>query len=373
MHLQVHSVEGYRYGGARCPGSSGQFVVIQIHLSGSTPLNHPSSFLHYRAQTQEEIGPEEVSGLKRRHRCSLGSRASAKEAEAAKTNSTEPETFTSSSCKTQYRFGFESPRLTFQWTILLVAIRPCEITATDDRLDLHFYSRLKPVPDVVDATTLVSSHGYLQKSFFHRLRKAMIWLGLVGLLPAALLVLPGLLPVRSTPTMRKRPPAPLSANLPPPILSLFGARLPDLLSWPMLILETTRDTEADDDAMAVDSEEYKSIKAMADADYAYATTKPSRTESTADNKTIFHRVKNHKNPTQVLFKTALFAWSARSVTTLRQHIARHENHFKIHKKLMNVPRSFYEDQTGRPNDLPGGSFNFAPIKLIDFRFRFAGI
>ncbi|KAJ6512456.1 hypothetical protein C8R45DRAFT_856656 [Mycena sanguinolenta] len=48
------------------------------------------------------------------------------------------------------------PKLTvpIDHCILLVAIRNCEVTGTDERLDLHFYSQVKQVVDVVDATAL---------------------------------------------------------------------------------------------------------------------------------------------------------------------------------------------------------------------------
>jgi hypothetical protein len=38
--------------------------------------------------------------------------------------------------------------------IVLVAIGTCEVTTTDEQLDLHYYSRLKTTPDIVDATAL---------------------------------------------------------------------------------------------------------------------------------------------------------------------------------------------------------------------------
>ncbi|KAJ7796408.1 hypothetical protein B0H14DRAFT_2390735 [Mycena olivaceomarginata] len=38
--------------------------------------------------------------------------------------------------------------------IVLVAIGTCEVTTTDERLDLHYYSRLKTTPDIFDATAL---------------------------------------------------------------------------------------------------------------------------------------------------------------------------------------------------------------------------
>ncbi|KAJ6474365.1 hypothetical protein C8R45DRAFT_1160700 [Mycena sanguinolenta] len=48
------------------------------------------------------------------------------------------------------------PKLTvpIDHCILLVAIRNCKVTGTDERLDLHFYSQVKQVVDVVDATAL---------------------------------------------------------------------------------------------------------------------------------------------------------------------------------------------------------------------------
>jgi hypothetical protein len=39
-------------------------------------------------------------------------------------------------------------------SILLVAVGTCEVTAMDDRLDLHLYSRLRQASDIVDATAL---------------------------------------------------------------------------------------------------------------------------------------------------------------------------------------------------------------------------
>ncbi|KAJ7940040.1 hypothetical protein B0H13DRAFT_1850240 [Mycena leptocephala] len=291
MHLQVHSVEGYRYGGARCPGSSGQFVVIQIHLSGSTPLNHPSSFLHYRAQTQEEIGPEEVSGLKRRHRCSLGSRASAKEAEAAKT--LRKAMIVAPMCST-LRCTFNEHHCSRPIAPIFMRGKPVGIVAGSCRPSPRRSPRAsRPSACAIDSNNAEASTGSLKR--------------------------------KSAPTnpesVRRK------AARPSELANADSGD--DVSDNDSAASSTAGDTEADDDAMAVDSEEYKSIKAMADADYAY---------------TIFHRVKNHKNPdTGVIQDGAIClvcthdgvrastCFLTGSVTTLHQHIARHENHFKIHK------------------------------------------
>ncbi|KAJ7488681.1 hypothetical protein B0H11DRAFT_1912832 [Mycena galericulata] len=106
------------------------------------------------------------------------------------------------------------------------------------------------------------------------------------------------------------------------------------------------DTEADDtdgqDAMDVDH--YESIKAMGDADHARITSKLSRSDTTADINTVFTRMKDRKNPrTGVLESGALCqvcqksglpdssCFLTGSVTTLRKHIARHDDHFKVYK------------------------------------------
>ncbi|KAF7333887.1 hypothetical protein MSAN_02401300 [Mycena sanguinolenta] len=112
------------------------------------------------------------------------------------------------------------------------------------------------------------------------------------------------------------------------------------------------DSSADEDgdaesptAMDVD-EEYQKFKAMGDADHAHATTKSARIDSTADVRTIFKRVDCEKNPDTgaivrkagaiclVCTKKGLKAdvcFLTGSVSTLRSHIARHDDHFQTYR------------------------------------------
>ncbi|KAJ7817973.1 hypothetical protein B0H14DRAFT_3474161 [Mycena olivaceomarginata] len=48
-------------------------------------------------------------------------------------------------------------------------------------------------------------------------------------------------------------------------------------------------------AMDIDRDEYQKFKAMGDADHEHATAKASRTDSTADIKTVFRRIKGEKD------------------------------------------------------------------------------
>ncbi|KAJ6603950.1 hypothetical protein B0H10DRAFT_2229558 [Mycena sp. CBHHK59/15] len=80
-------------------------------------------------------------------------------------------------------------------------------------------------------------------------------------------------------------------------------------------------------AMEVDSEEYESIKAMADADHAHATAKIAREDPTADIRTdgAICMVCTRKGC------KASLCWLTGSVTTLRKHIARHRDHFDLYE------------------------------------------
>ncbi|KAF7372957.1 hypothetical protein MSAN_00502900 [Mycena sanguinolenta] len=113
------------------------------------------------------------------------------------------------------------------------------------------------------------------------------------------------------------------------------------------------DSSADEDgdaeshtAMDVD-EEYQKFKAMGDADHAHATTKSARIDSTADVRTIFKRVECEKNSDTgaivrkagaiclVCTKKGLKAdvcFLTGSVSTLRSHIARHDDHFQTYRE-----------------------------------------
>ncbi|KAJ6616181.1 hypothetical protein B0H10DRAFT_1949380 [Mycena sp. CBHHK59/15] len=102
----------------------------------------------------------------------------------------------------------------------------------------------------------------------------------------------------------------------------------------------------------MDVDEYNSIKAMGDADHAHAilniprqaTAKISRTDTTADIKTIFTRHKGRKNPKTGLLEDGALCqvcekdgvessacFLTGSVTSLRNHIARREEYFKVYK------------------------------------------
>ncbi|KAJ7767712.1 hypothetical protein B0H16DRAFT_1453332 [Mycena metata] len=63
--------------------------------------------------------------------------------------------------------------------------------------------------------------------------------------------------------------------------------------------DAAEDTEGDDGVgqEVMDLEEYHAIKTMADADHAQAVAKVAGADSTADIRTVFTRVKDHKNPT----------------------------------------------------------------------------
>ncbi|KAF7326553.1 hypothetical protein MVEN_02608500 [Mycena venus] len=105
------------------------------------------------------------------------------------------------------------------------------------------------------------------------------------------------------------------------------------------------DTEPEEEALAMQvDKEYESIKAMADVDHARATAKPTRQDPTADVNTIFRRVKGHKNPaTGVLEDGAICAvctakgikasvcFMKGSVSSLRAHISRHEDHYQVYE------------------------------------------
>ncbi|KAJ6548368.1 hypothetical protein B0H19DRAFT_188433 [Mycena capillaripes] len=54
--------------------------------------------------------------------------------------------------------------------------------------------------------------------------------------------------------------------------------------------------ENTESASAMDVDEYEKLKAMGDADHAHATAKTSRTDSTADVRTVFKRVECERNP-----------------------------------------------------------------------------
>ncbi|KAJ7668067.1 hypothetical protein B0H17DRAFT_1210132 [Mycena rosella] len=64
---------------------------------------------------------------------------------------------------------------------------------------------------------------------------------------------------------------------------------------PSMVGDTDIEEVGEQDGMDIDTEEYRSIKAMADTDHAHINTKISREDSTADIKTIFHRVKAQRN------------------------------------------------------------------------------
>ncbi|KAJ6616066.1 hypothetical protein B0H10DRAFT_1414532 [Mycena sp. CBHHK59/15] len=107
------------------------------------------------------------------------------------------------------------------------------------------------------------------------------------------------------------------------------------------------DTEANDtegqDAMVV--EQYESFKAMGSADHAQAVAKVSRSNSTADIKTVFRRVKCHKNPatgvledgaiclvrTGVSASACFLTGSVRSLHNHSAHQTSHECHFKVYQ------------------------------------------
>ncbi|KAJ7075640.1 hypothetical protein B0H15DRAFT_791554 [Mycena belliarum] len=139
------------------------------------------------------------------------------------------------------------------------------------------------------------------------------------------------------------------------------------------------ETEAEDVAgeaehEVIDVEQYESFKAMGDADHEHAITKTPRIDATADIRTVFQRVKDNKNArTGKLEDGAICLVCTRkgmqaaacfltgSVSTLRSHIARHEDHFKVYKarceelKIEMHERAIPKDSSSfsppdRPND-----------------------
>ncbi|KAJ7759053.1 hypothetical protein B0H16DRAFT_1720476 [Mycena metata] len=107
--------------------------------------------------------------------------------------------------------------------------------------------------------------------------------------------------------------------------------------------DATEGTEGS--SSTVDAEEYTRFKAMGDADHAHATAKAPCSDLTADANTVFRRVKGQHDPetgarsesgaiclvcTRNGVRAAL-CFLKGSVTTLRKHVARHKDHFKVYK------------------------------------------
>ncbi|KAJ6617334.1 hypothetical protein B0H10DRAFT_2218669 [Mycena sp. CBHHK59/15] len=133
-------------------------------------------------------------------------------------------------------------------------------------------------------------------------------------------------------------------------------------------------------AMEVDSEEYKYIKAMADADHAHAMAKIAREDPTADIRTVFHRVKGHKDPTTGVLEDgticmvctrkgckASLCWLMGSVTTLCKHIACHWDHFDLYEARCQQLRIPLNERAIPQNISPKGSRTLDGVVIQEAR------
>ncbi|KAJ6596097.1 hypothetical protein B0H10DRAFT_1960212 [Mycena sp. CBHHK59/15] len=130
--------------------------------------------------------------------------------------------------------------------------------------------------------------------------------------------------------------------------------------------------ENTESASGMDVDEYEKFKAMGDADHAHATAKTSRTDSTADVRTVFKRVECERNrhTGAVVRKAGAIClvctrkglkpdvrFLTGSVSTLRSHIVRHDDHFQVYQarsEKLNIemhPRAIPDTNSSTGNEI----------------------